>query len=91
MRSVDTPKLDTVKGAFNLQSSENMTCSYFDEMHSKKTIKGKYKCAGRQEDPAGEGSNSGTKDGNNKPSAASSLSAVNGALGLAAMAAVLLF
>jgi hypothetical protein len=69
-----------------------MTCSFYDKMHDKKTIKGKYKCAATLAAPAGEGSNSGDNGGgNSKPSAASSLSAVNGALGLAAMAAVLLF
>jgi hypothetical protein len=69
-----------------------MTCDYYDAMRKKKTIQGKYKCEGKLENPAGEGSNKGDNGDNNGPKgAASSLSAVNGALGLAAMAAVLLF
>jgi hypothetical protein len=60
-------------------------------MHKKKTIQGKYKCEGKLVDPAGQGHDSATKGDGSQKGAATSLSAVNGALGLAAMAAVLLF
>ena len=86
--------LDSVKGAFNLQSTDNITatCAFYQPLKSKKLIQGGYKCEGKLIDPAGEG-HTGTKQGgsSDKTGAATTLSAVNGALGLAAMAAVLLF
>jgi len=92
--SVETPVLDSVKGAFNLQSTDNVTatCAFYQPLKSKKLIQGGYKCVGKLIDPAGEG-HTGTKQGGSgdKTGAATTLSAVNGALGLAAMAAVLLF
>ncbi|KAF1834974.1 GPI-anchored cell wall organization protein Ecm33 [Decorospora gaudefroyi] len=90
--SVETPALDTLKGAFNLQSSENVneTCAFYEGLRDEKAIRGKYECKGRLIDPGEEG-HKGTSKGNDPEGAASSLSAVNGALGLAAVAAVLLF
>lgn len=91
---VETPKLDSVKGAFNLQSSDNVTatCSFYQNLHSKKLIQGNFKCQGALVDPAGEGHDGTSKTGNSSSkSASSALSPVNGALGLAAMAAVILF
>ncbi|EDU47234.1 GPI-anchored cell wall organization protein Ecm33 [Pyrenophora tritici-repentis] len=92
--SVKTPVLDSVKGAFNLQSTDNVTetCAFYQPLKSKKLIQGGYKCEGKLIDPAGEG-HTGTKQGgsNGKTGAATTLSAVNGALGLAAMAAIVLF
>lgn len=92
--SVSTPKLDSVSGAFNLQSTDNVTetCATYKALKQKKLIEGGYKCEGKLIDPAGEG-HKGTKqgDGDDTTGAATTLSAVNGALGLAAMAAVLLF
>jgi len=94
--SVQTPKLDNVKGAFNLQSSAqlNDTCDFYKNLHKKKLIQSKdYTCEGTLVDPGMQG-HDGTKQGDgdsDSTGAASSLSAVNGALGLAAMAAVLLF
>ncbi|KAF2127362.1 hypothetical protein P153DRAFT_368667 [Dothidotthia symphoricarpi CBS 119687] len=89
---VSTPKLDDVKGAFNLQSSENITeaCAFYKKLQSQKLIRGKYYCQGALVDPGTAGSTSSSKN-NGKTGAASTLSAVNGALGLAAMAAVILF
>ncbi|KAF1940167.1 hypothetical protein EJ02DRAFT_456226 [Clathrospora elynae] len=89
--SVETPELNSVKGAFNLQSTDNVTesCSFYKPLHDKKFIQGGYKCEGKLVDPAGQG-HTGTKQPGDKTGAATSLSAVNGALGLAAMAAVLL-
>jgi hypothetical protein len=88
---VDTPQLDSVGGVFNLLSTENITCSFFDNLSKKKLIEGKYKCEGKLANGDGAGVNpqSGKPSSGDK-SGASSLSAVNGALGLAAMAAVFL-
>ncbi|KAH6875543.1 hypothetical protein BKA58DRAFT_123865 [Alternaria rosae] len=90
---VTTPKLNSVSGAFNLQSTDNVTetCKTYKPLKDKKLIEGGYKCEGKLIDPAGEG-HKGTKQGgsDDKTGAATTLSAVNGALGLAAMAAVLL-
>ena len=89
MSKVETPKLDNVKGAFNLQSSDNITsaCDFYKPLKDKKLIQGSYFCRGKLVDP----STAGTKpkdQSNTKKGAASTLSAMNGALGLAAMAAV---
>lgn len=91
MSKVETPKLDDVKGAFNLQSTDNVTeaCAFYKPLKDKKLIRGSYFCRGKVEDPGTEGHKPKDQDGT-KANAASSLSAVNGALGLAAMAAVLL-
>jgi hypothetical protein len=89
---VSTPKLNSVSGAFNLQSTDNVTetCATYKPLKEKKLIEGGYRCEGKLIDPAGEG-HKGTKQGDgDKTGAATTLSAVNGALGLAAMAAVLL-
>lgn len=92
--SVSTPKLDDVKGAFNLQSSENVTeaCAFYKKLQSQKLIRGKYFCEGKLVDPGTAGTDpTKQSDSKTEKGAASSLSAVNGALGLAAMAAVILF
>lgn len=91
--SVETPKLDSVKGAFNLQSTDNITeaCSFYKPLKDKKLIQGKYFCEGKLVDPSVAGSKPTSQgSGSDKTGAATSLSAVNGALGLAAMAAVFL-
>jgi hypothetical protein len=82
MSDVETPKLDSVKGAFNLQSTDNITeaCSFYKPLKDKKLV-----------DPSVAGSKPTSQgSGSDKTGAATSLSAVNGALGLAAMAAVFL-
>lgn len=91
MSKVETPKLDDVKGAFNLQSTENVTaaCGFYKPLKDKKLIRGAFFCKGKVEDPGTQGHK--PKDQNGNKSGATALSAVNGALGLAAMAAVLLF
>ncbi|CAO2658691.1 Nn.00g064140.m01.CDS01 [Neocucurbitaria sp. VM-36] len=92
MSKVETPKIDSVKGAFNLQSTDNVTaaCAFYKPLHDKKLLEGSYFCRGKVEDPGTEGHKPTDQDGSTD-SAASSLSAATGALGLAAMAAVLLF
>ncbi|KAH7094581.1 hypothetical protein FB567DRAFT_600189 [Paraphoma chrysanthemicola] len=91
MTAVETPELDNVKGAFNLQSSENITsaCSFYQGLKDKKLVQGKFFCRGVLVDPSTEGTKPKDQSGA-KTGAASTLSAANGALGLAAMAAVLL-
>ncbi|KAF2035566.1 hypothetical protein EK21DRAFT_96778 [Setomelanomma holmii] len=91
MTTVETPKLNNVKGAFNLQSSENITeaCNFYQPLKDKKLILGKYLCKGKLVDPSVAGTTP-KEQGGSKASAASTLSATNGALGLAAMAAVFL-
>lgn len=91
--SVETPSLDSVKGAFNLQSTGNVTeaCAFYKPLKDKKLIEGKYYCEGKLVNPGQQGSKpTSQSDDNTKTGAAASLSAVNGALGLAAMAAVFL-
>ena len=91
--SVETPSLDSVKGAFNLQSTDNITeaCAFYKPLKEKKLIEGKYFCQGKLVNPGQEGSKpTSQSDSSSKTGAATSLSAVNGALGLAAMAAVFL-
>jgi hypothetical protein len=91
MSKVETPKLNDVKGAFNLQSSDNVTaaCNFYKPLKDKKLIQGAYFCRGKLENPSTEGTKPKDQAGA-KGNAASTLSAVNGALGLAAMAAVFL-
>ncbi|KAF2872556.1 hypothetical protein BDV95DRAFT_570058 [Massariosphaeria phaeospora] len=92
MSKVETPKLADVKGAFNLQSTGDVTeaCNGYKSMKDKKAIKGKYFCEGKVETPGGEGTGSAGKNNDDKEGAASSLNVQNGALALAAMAAVFL-
>lgn len=93
--SVQTPELNSVKGAFNLQSSGqlNDTCDFYKDLHKKKLIQSKdYTCEGTLIDPGQQGHDGTKQNGSgDKANAAASLSPVNGALGLAAMAAVLFF
>lgn len=91
LHSIETEKLNYVKGAFNLQSTSNVTeaCDFYQGLKDKKVIGGKFFCRGKVEDP-GEAGHKPTDQDGNKASSATSLSAVNGAFGLAAMAAVFL-
>jgi hypothetical protein len=91
MSTIETEKLNFVKGAFNLQSTSNVSeaCDYYQGLKDKKIINGKFFCRGKVEDPGEEG-HKPTDQGGKKASSATTLSAVNGAFGLAAMAAVFL-
>jgi hypothetical protein len=64
---VTLPSLNLVKGAFNLQSDENIdsTCAHFQPLSGpNKDIRGKYTCAGKQKSPGGTGTlPSGTNSG----------------------------
>jgi hypothetical protein len=88
---ITSPKLNSVLGAFNIQSSENITesCAFYKPLQTKKFIKGKYVCEGKLANPDVAGT-SPTKQSGDKTGAATTLSAMNGALGLAAMVAVVL-
>lgn len=94
MSNVETPKLDDVRGTFNLQSTGNVTedCAFYKNLKDDKKIQGPFFCKGRVIDPGQEGHKPEEQEdsGEEKEGAASSLSAQNGALGLAALAAVLL-
>jgi hypothetical protein len=92
MSTVETDKLNFVKGAFNLQSTSNVSesCDFYKGLKDKKIIGGKYFCRGKVEDPGEAGHKPTDQDGSKKASSATTLSAVNGAFGLAAMAAVFL-
>ncbi|KAJ4317565.1 cell wall protein Ecm33 [Neodidymelliopsis sp. IMI 364377] len=96
MSTVETPELDSVKGAFNLQSTGNVTdacTNFYQPLKDKKLIQGKFYCKGKLVDPGTNGNKPTSQSGGDSSSqtgAATTLSAVNGALGLAAMAAVFL-
>ena len=94
MTSVETPSLDSVKGAFNLQSTGNVSdacASFYKPLKDKKLIQGKFYCEGKLVNPGTNGNKpTSQSDSNTQTGAATSLSAVNGAFGLAAMAAVFL-
>lgn len=81
-----------MKGTFNLQSTDNVTqtCAFYEPLKKKDWIEGKFFCKGKLVDPGQQGSKPTEQGGNSQTGAATSLSAVNGALGLAAMAAVFL-
>jgi ribosomal protein L28 len=91
MTKVETPALNSVIGAFNIQSSDNVTasCDKYKPLKDKKLIQGSYVCRGKLVNPSTEGTKPTDQSGD-KPGAASTLSATNGALGFAAMAAVFL-
>jgi hypothetical protein len=87
---VETPKLDDVAGAFNLQSTDNVTdaCNNYQSMQKKKLIRGSFVCKGKLVDPKMNGQIGTAQSGNDKKGGASTLTAMNGALGLAALFAV---
>ncbi|KAI4185410.1 MAG: hypothetical protein L6R41_004156 [Letrouitia leprolyta] len=60
---VELPALSQVQGAFNMQTSGKFDCSGFDELSSKKVVKGKYTCRGSQTKPGGVGTASSTSSG----------------------------
>lgn len=94
MSNVETPALDSVKGAFNLQSTGNVSdacANFYKPLKDKKLIQGKFYCEGKLVNPGTNGNKpTSQSDSNTQTGAATTLSAVNGAFGLAAMAAVFL-
>jgi hypothetical protein len=87
--SVKTPKLDSVKGTFRLRSTDNITedCKTYKDA---KLTKGKMSCDGKVADPDSKSSAKKGDGDSDSTGDASTLKAVNGAFGLAAMAAVFL-
>lgn len=66
-------------------------CAFYKPLKDKKLIRGGYFCRGKVEDPGQEGHKPKDQSGSTGQSGGATASAVNGALGLAALAAVLLF
>lgn len=63
---VELPSLGDVRGAFNIQSSGDISkaCSNFQSLKSSSVIKGSYQCAGLQSKPGGAGTTpTGTASG----------------------------
>lgn len=64
------PSLKNVRGACNLQSTENIdpTCTTFNNLHSKGTIQGKVTCKGQQASPSSAPSGTGSSSGSGSSS-----------------------
>ncbi|GIJ82403.1 3-prime end of extra cellular mutant protein [Aspergillus pseudoviridinutans] len=71
---VNMPKLENVKGQFNLQSTGNFSCTSFDKAKSDKIIKGAYKCKGGEPNPTTKDGSSGTTTTSSGSSASASKS-----------------
>lgn len=93
MNSVTLANLETVKGAFNIQSSENIdsTCSHFKSLSgSSNVIQGKFTCAGSQSNPGGAGTTpSGTSGSSASKTGAAGRMEVGPYLGLAGVLAAM--
>lgn len=72
MCSADLPKLDNVKGGFNMQSTGDFSCDTFDKKHKNKVIRGSYTCKAKKNNPKSKNGQSGTSS--NSASAASGTS-----------------
>lgn len=90
---VEFPELTDVRGATNLQSTEDIgdICSTFQELKSDRVIKGKLTCT-QTGNPQGQGSNgggsggsSGSDDSNSENSASRAVSGATGVLGVMAV------
>ncbi|KAM0715345.1 hypothetical protein Q7P37_008843 [Cladosporium fusiforme] len=66
IEKADFPKLKDVRGAFNLQSEQDLTevCPEFEKMESNSVIKGKFTCRGEDTNLG----DSGSKDAGSSPS-----------------------
>ncbi|KAF2745637.1 hypothetical protein M011DRAFT_469306 [Sporormia fimetaria CBS 119925] len=92
--SIDMPAFEGVEGAFNIQSTNDISkpCSeVFDEIKDKGRIKGKYVCEGEVETPGGEGTDPQKSGNNEKKQGAASSMQVQGSVLLAGLAAFFLF
>ncbi|KAL8857329.1 MAG: hypothetical protein Q9178_006095 [Gyalolechia marmorata] len=67
---VQLPALTQVQGAFNLQTSARIDCSAFDDLSSRKVIRGKYTCLGSRARPGRDGTGSGSDGGSEEESGA---------------------
>lgn len=75
---VDVPSLELVRGAFNLQSSQDIqsVCDSFAQKRKDDSnfVRGKYVCAGKLDHPSGEGTDPGkSKDDSGSAAPQSSL------------------
>lgn len=57
---VDIPKLENVKGGFNVQSTGDFDCDGFDKKHKNKVIRGSYTCSAKKSNPKTKNGKSGT-------------------------------
>lgn len=90
LTSVQTPKINFVKGVFNLQSTNDLgnTCDFYNNIKSKLGPAPKYVCQGKLNEARTAGG--GTSGGNSTKNAAFPLHMQPTYLGLAGLAAVLL-
>jgi len=89
------PALSDVKGAFNIQTSGDVTddCTHFNSIKGRNNvIKGPFACIARTNDPKGAGSASGTSSGSGaqKTGAAGHLEFSHGLTGAAGVLAAIL-
>jgi hypothetical protein len=91
--SVELPSLEDVRGGFNLQSTEEISCTKFDSLKSSGGIKGDdYTCEGNRDTAESKTDGLGTKgNGTGSDSGSPSLGAQMGLVGLAAGLALIAF
>jgi len=71
------PKLENVRGQFNLQSTGNFSCTTFDKAKSDQIIHGTYKCKASEANPTTKDGASGTTTSSGSSSSASKSSAAD--------------
>jgi BRCT domain type II-containing protein len=71
------PKLENVKGQFNLQSTGNFSCDTFDKAHNDKVIRGTYKCKAAEPNPTTKDGSSGTTTSSGSSASASKSNAAD--------------
>jgi len=85
IKTADFPALKDVKGAFNLQSNQNLddACEQFQTYKDDSVIKGVFTCRGEETDPEGTGSDKpeGTTKGSGGSKSGSSGGDSEGAAG----------
>ncbi|GFF37600.1 protein ecm33 [Aspergillus udagawae] len=74
---VTMPKLENVRGQFNLQSTGNFSCSSFAKAKSDNIIKGQYKCKSAEANPTTKDGSSGTTTSSGSSASASKSSAAD--------------
>ena len=69
---VEMPKLENVKGGFNIQSTGDFDCNDFDKKHKDKVIRGSYTCSAKKSNPKSKNGQSGTTSGTASKSSSTS-------------------
>lgn len=87
--TVELPELADVRGAFNLQSTSNISCDTFEELRSNRVIKGKYTCVPDSANPEGLDGTSTTSDGSSSSSSAAHPMIIPGATGVLGVVAAI--